>query len=93
MKINVEKVKFIAEDNGWSLVEDRPGDYFCRFYNAPERKDARFTIDVYYSKKGSVRIKQKKGMNAYLRGITTDLMEDIFLNPYKYYKVSYTHLK
>jgi len=93
-KINIEKVKCIAYDSGkWFLIEDRPDDYFCRFATS-EHPKPRMTCDVYYSKKGSVRLKQKKGQSAHFRIQEADQMEDVFAHPYNYYKnVSHTLLK
>lgn len=89
-KINVEETKFIAHDAGWILVEDRPKDYFCRFADS-ETKPKRF-VDVYYSRKGSVKLKQKKGNACYVRFNNTDELEDVFSNFYKYYHASHTIL-
>lgn len=93
MKVNVEKVKFIADDAGWFLLEDRPHHYFCRFVDAEDKRDRKFTMDVYYSKKGSVRLKQKQGNSYYFRVKDADALEDVFENPYTYYKAAHTILK
>lgn len=92
MKVNVEKVKFIADDAGWFLIEDRPLHFFCRFADADQKKDRKFTCDVYYSKKGSVRLKQKNGNSYYFRVASADELEDVFENPSSYYKAAHTIL-
>lgn len=83
----------IAEDSGWLLLEDRPRDYFCRFVDAEEKSERVFTCDVYYSKKGSVRLKQCKGNNYFFHIGTANDMEEVFTKPYSYYKAAHTVLK
>lgn len=86
--MNLEKVKCIADDNGWVLLDDRPHDHFCRFTT----EKGLFTLDVYYSKKGSVGLKQKQGNKAYFQVSDYTQLERVFQKPMKYYKAAHTVL-
>ena len=79
--MNMEKIKICADDLGWEIVEDRPEDYFLRLRNR------RFTTDVYYSKRGTVRLKQNEGgENCYLKWMTTKDVLTLLEKPEDYYK-------
>jgi hypothetical protein len=82
---NIELVKCTVSDEGWDVVEDRPQDYFLRIRNSL------FVADIYYSKRGSVRLKHIRGENYYIKWMTVDTIEDMLKNPFKYYRGSYTH--